>query len=62
MSMDLAAYLAGQRHWELALGQRVSIAFGLAMLLVAYMVDHRNREDFSFWLYLFRDDRAVGAR
>src|SRR5439155_285466 len=53
MSMDFAAYLAGDRHWQLALGQRVSITFGLAMLFVAYLVDHRTREDFAFWLYLF---------
>ena len=27
MSMDLAAYLAGNHEWQLALGQRVSIGF-----------------------------------
>ncbi len=53
MSMDLAAYLAGSKHWELALGQKVSIAFGLSMLFVAWLVDHHTREDFGFWLYLF---------
>jgi hypothetical protein len=53
MSMDLAAYLSRQHQWELALGQRVSIAFGLAMLLLAYLIDHRTREDFAFWFYLF---------
>jgi hypothetical protein len=53
MSMDFAAWLAGHRSWQLALGQRVSITFGLAMLFVAWMIDHRTREDFAFWLYLF---------
>src|SRR5262249_28273029 len=53
MSMDFAAFLSGHDHWQLALGQRVSISFGLGMLLVAYLIDHRTREDFAFWLYLF---------
>jgi len=61
MSMDLAAYLAGNHEWELALGQRVSIGFGLGMLLVAYLVDHRTREDFAFWLYLFGMTALWGA-
>ena len=61
MSMDFAAYLAGDRHWQLALGQRVSITFGLAMLFVAYLVDHRTREDFAFWLYLFGMTALWGA-
>src|SRR6266481_5748977 len=50
MSMDLAAYLAGNHEWQLALGRRVSIGFGLGMLLIAYLVDHRTREDFAFWI------------
>jgi hypothetical protein len=61
MSMDFAAYLAGDRHWQLALGQRVSITFGLAMLFVAWLVDHRTREDFAFWLYLFGMTALWGA-
>jgi hypothetical protein len=61
MSMDLAAYLAGNHEWQLVLGQRVSIAFGLAMLFVAYLVDHRTREDFAFWLYLFGVTALWGA-
>jgi hypothetical protein len=61
MSMDFAAYLAGDRHWQLALGQRVSITFGLAMLFVAWLVDQRTREDFAFWLYLFGMTALWGA-
>lgn len=61
MSMDFAAYLAGNQQWQLALAQRVSIIFGLAMLFVAYMVDHRTREDFAFWLYLFGMTALWGA-
>jgi hypothetical protein len=61
MSMDFAAYLAGHGSWQLELGQRVSIGFGLGLLLVAYLVDHRSREDFAFWLYLFGMTALWGA-
>lgn len=61
MSMDLAAFLSGKATWDLALGQRVSIAFGLAMLFVAYLLDQRTREDFAFWLYLFGMTALWGA-
>ena len=61
MSMDLAAYLAGNHEWQLALGQKISIAFGLAMVFVAYLVDQRTREDFGFWLYLFGMTALWGA-
>ena len=53
MSLDLAAYLSPGKEWTFPLGQEVSIVFGLAMLFVAYLVDHRTQEDFAFWLYLF---------
>jgi len=52
MSMDLAPLLYGtdiswnDRAW-------VSAGVGLAMLLAAYFIDRRTREDFAFWLYLF---------
>src|SRR5205814_194018 len=48
MSMDFAAYLARDRHWQLALGQRLSITAGLAMLFAAQLADHRPREDVAF--------------
>jgi hypothetical protein len=52
MSMDLAPLLfhgaptASQRSW-------VSVAVGAGMLLAAFLIDRRTREDFAFWLYLF---------
>lgn len=54
MSMDLTPLIFGQgylrddRQW-------VSLWFGLAVLLAAYLVDLRNRtaEDFAFWGYTF---------
>jgi hypothetical protein len=61
MSMDLAAYLGGHHQWQLALGQQVSISFGLAMLFLAYLIDQRTREDFGFWLYLFGMTALWGA-
>lgn len=55
MSMDLTPFLFGNedRSWELR--KLVSLWFGLAMTLLAFWVDIRNRSerDFAFWLYLF---------
>ncbi|WP_086488244.1 DUF2157 domain-containing protein [Thioflexithrix psekupsensis] len=33
--------------------QSISLFFGLLMILVAYLIDQRTKEDFAFWLYLF---------
>ncbi len=55
LANDLADLLYGQAAWPmfgLHLGW-VSMWFGLAMLLTAYLVDRRTREDFAFWLYLY---------
>jgi len=53
MSMDLTPIVAGTQAfaWEQRL--QVSMWFGLAMLVAAYAVDRRTREDFAFWGYLF---------
>ncbi|NER35660.1 MAG: DUF2157 domain-containing protein [Oscillatoria sp. SIO1A7] len=56
MSMDLTPLLFGEISftWEERLW--VSFWFGLAVLIIAYLVDRRTRktqEDFAFWLYLF---------
>jgi hypothetical protein len=32
---------------------RVSLLFGLLMLVATYVIDRRTREDFAFWGYLF---------
>lgn len=57
LSMDLVPMLL---HGERAAffsdeGRRISMAFGLAMLVVALWVDIRARRgpDFAFWIYLF---------
>jgi hypothetical protein len=56
MSMDLTPLLFGQTEftWEQRL--LVSMWFGIATLVVAYLVDIRTRRrdgDFAFWLYFF---------
>jgi hypothetical protein len=51
MSMDLAALL-----FDVHYGQKMSdtaVVFGLSMLIAAFLVDHRSREDYAFWLYFF---------
>lgn len=53
MSMDLAPLLMGE--WSLSAHQwkPVSVIFGFAMLIFAYFLDRRTREDYAFWGYLF---------
>lgn len=53
MSMDLTPLLFGQNEfgWDQRLW--VSLIVGLIMLIVAFVIDHRTREDYAFWLYLF---------
>jgi hypothetical protein len=57
MSMDLVPFLLGGTATSFFSdeGKRISTAFGLAMLAVAFWVDVRNRrpQDFAFWLYIF---------
>ena len=53
MAMDLPPLIFGKGAYEWLDAEWVSLWFGLGMLLVAYLVDRRTREDFAFWLYLF---------
>jgi hypothetical protein len=54
MSMDLAPWIAGMDHADYETRRQLSIAFGAAVLVVAYIVDRSQRTgDFAFWLYLF---------
>ncbi len=61
MSMDFAAYLSGQSSWSFGLYRNVSLVFGLVMLFVAFLADHRTGVDLSFWLYLFGMTALWGA-
>ena len=53
MSMDLAPWIAGKAYADWDLRQQVSLWFGLATLVVAWIVDCRRHGDFAFWLHLF---------
>jgi hypothetical protein len=54
MSMDLTPWIFGQAHFSWDERRMVSLWFGLAVLVVAYLVDRRERGgDFAFWLHLF---------
>jgi hypothetical protein len=53
LSMDLTPLLFGQDEFTWNQRLWVSLCFGLAMLLVSFLVDHRTKEDYAFWGYLF---------
>ena len=61
MSMDAVPALLHAQSWDVNIMRRVSIAFGLGMMFVAFLVDHRADEDFAFWLYLFGMTAFWGA-
>lgn len=53
MSMDITPLIFGSKQfvWDDRLW--VSLWFGLAMLVIAYLIDRRTQEDFAFWAYFF---------
>ncbi|MEH1891924.1 MAG: DUF2157 domain-containing protein [Nostoc sp.] len=56
ISMDLTPLLFGKTDFSWKQRLLVSMWFGIACLIVAYLVDIRTRRrdgDFAFWLYLF---------
>lgn len=53
MSMDLTPLLFGKTSYTWDERLWVSLLFGLAMLVSAYLIDRRTRVDYAFWLYLF---------
>ena len=54
LSMDIVPWIAGQEWGNQPLSRQVSIVFGLAMIVIAAVVNQRQRSgDFAFWLYLF---------
>ncbi|OYD91763.1 DUF2157 domain-containing protein [Nostoc sp. 'Peltigera membranacea cyanobiont' 213] len=56
MSMDITPLLFGEKTYNWQLRLLVSLWFGIACIVVAYLVDIRTRRrdgDYSFWLYLF---------
>jgi hypothetical protein len=54
MSMDLTPWLYDTAHFDWEMRRKVSVWFGLGVIAVAWVVDHRSRsDDFAFWLHLF---------
>jgi hypothetical protein len=56
MSMDITPLLFGEKMYDWQLRLLVSVWFGIACIVVAYLVDIRTSRrdgDYSFWLYLF---------
>ena len=55
MSMDLGPLLVGTDWGDWDIRKKISLFFGLCMVLVAFWVDLRSRfsRDYAFWLYLF---------
>lgn len=53
MSMDMTPIIFGDNEflWEQRLW--VSLVFGLVILIIAYIIDQRTKEDFAFWGYFF---------
>lgn len=54
LSMDIVPWITGSAlgNWETS--RRVSVGFGLAIIVAAVVVNMRQRSgDFAFWLYLF---------
>ena len=52
MSMDLTPWVFGTAQFDWEMRRKVSVVFGLLILVVAWTVEWRQR-DFAFWLHLF---------
>jgi hypothetical protein len=54
LSMDVVPWITGQPFGNWETSRRVSVWFGLGIILAAVIVNMRQRSgDFAFWLYLF---------
>lgn len=53
MSMDLTPLIYGRPDFTWNQRLWVSLWFGLAFLVLAFVVDRRTRDDYAFWGYLF---------
>ncbi|MDP1835737.1 MAG: hypothetical protein Q8K75_07395 [Chlamydiales bacterium] len=52
MSMDIVPFLTGQ---ETTLEQKewISMTFGIILIVIAFLIDVRNKGSFAFWAYFF---------
>jgi hypothetical protein len=53
MSMDLTPLILRRPEFNWDERLWVSLCFGLLILLAAFLIDRRTREDYAFWGYLF---------
>jgi hypothetical protein len=53
MSLDLTPLLFGRKDFTQPQQLWVSVAFGAGILVIAYLLDRRTKNDYAFWLYLF---------
>ncbi len=53
MSMDLTPLLVGRPDFTWHERLRVSLCFGLLVLILTYAIDRRTKDDYAFWGYLF---------
>lgn len=54
LSMDVVPWITGQPFGTWETSRRVSVGFGLGIILIAVIVNWRQRSgDFAFWLYVF---------
>jgi hypothetical protein len=54
MSMDLTPWIFGTSQFDWEMRRKVSVWFGLGVIIIAWIVDYRRRDgDFAFWLHLF---------
>lgn len=51
--MDLTPLLFGQHDFTYIQRSAVSVLFGLQMLFIAFFIDRKTKDDYSFWIYLF---------
>jgi len=52
MVMDIAPLIYGNDQMTSEVRREVSVYFGLAVLVAAYVLDRRTKEDLAFWIYL----------
>lgn len=52
LSMDLTPLLFGV-HFDYETREWISAGCGLIIILIAYLIDRRTKEDYAFWGYLF---------
>ena len=53
LAIDITSLILGEPEIFLKQFEMVSVVSGLIMLIVAYFIDRRTKEDYAFWLYLF---------